>query len=91
MDDLGTPTLRVHLPDQRVRVLISYTHEGLQEERRAVNDAIRDLKLHPLVLEDGTSAQQEMYRGSCGTEPYLHRGLLEIPRFDCLRSGDFKP
>ena len=45
-----------------MRVLISYAHEGLEEERRAVNDAIRDLKLHPLVLEDGTSAQQEMYR-----------------------------
>src|SRR6266851_1485907 len=64
MDDLGTPALHIHLPDQRVHVLISYIHEGQEEERRAVDDAIRDLKLHPLVLEDDaySSAKQEMYR-----------------------------
>ena len=64
MNNSGTSTLRIHQPDQRVRVLIGYAHKGREEERRAVDDVVRDLKLHPLVLEDTTpsSPKQELYR-----------------------------
>src|SRR5215213_1732706 len=51
-------------PDQRVRVFISSTLEGLAEERAAALRAIRRLHLVPVWLESGARPQppQSMYR-----------------------------
>jgi predicted ATPase len=50
-----TPSTRavIHTPDQRVRVFISSTLGELAEERAVVRDAIRRLRLSPVMFELG--------------------------------------
>jgi hypothetical protein len=43
----------IRTPDQRVRVFVSSTPQELAAERRAVRDAIVDLRLVPVMLELG--------------------------------------
>jgi hypothetical protein len=43
----------IHTPDQRVRVFISSTLGELAEERALVRDAIRRLRLSPVMFEQG--------------------------------------
>src|ERR1700750_2064942 len=43
----------IRTPDQRVRVFVSSTLQELAAERRAVRDAIVDLRLVPVMLELG--------------------------------------
>src|SRR5512134_1867846 len=43
----------IHTPDQRVRVFISSTLGELAEERALVRDAIRRLRLAPVMFEQG--------------------------------------
>ena len=43
----------IRTPDQRLRVFVSSTMKELESERRAVTDAIRAMRLHPVLFELG--------------------------------------
>jgi tetratricopeptide (TPR) repeat protein len=64
-EDTQQPRL-ILTPDQRVRVFISSTIGELQEERRAVRTAIRNLKLHPVLFEMAARPHppREMYKAN---------------------------
>lgn len=54
----------IDTPDQRLRVFVSSTVNELAEERRAVTEAIRGLRLSPVLAELGARqhASQDVYR-----------------------------
>lgn len=72
MDDLRLPAVQIRPPDQRVRVFIGNFSKELEEEQRAVEDAIRDLKLRPLVVDlDAPSLTPEEVYQACVEQSQL--------------------
>lgn len=55
---------KIKTPDQRLRVFVSSTLDELSEERTAATDAIRALRLSPVLFESGARphAPREVYR-----------------------------
>src|SRR5512143_1155308 len=62
MKGVGSPLIRT--PDQRVRVFVSSTIQELAQERTAATDAIRGLKLTPVLFEMGARPHppRKLYR-----------------------------
>src|SRR5215470_8895517 len=59
----GTPPV-IRTPDQRVRVFVSSTLDGLAPERAAAREAITQLRLTPVLFESGARPYppRELYR-----------------------------
>src|SRR5579875_3434951 len=59
---MAVPMIRT--PDHRLRVFISSTLQELADERRAVRDAVRRLRLAPVMFEAGARphAPRDLYR-----------------------------
>ena len=68
----------IRTPDQRLRVFVSSTLQEVADERRAVREAIEQLRLAPVMFE---SARGRIRRKSCTALPrsklHLHRHLPE--------------
>src|ERR1700722_19827407 len=60
----ATPAATIRTPDQRVRVFVSSTLQELAEERGAVRDAVKALRLVPVMFELGARPHppQQLYR-----------------------------
>src|SRR5580704_13470745 len=60
----ATPAATIRTPDQRVRVFVSSTLQELAEERGAVRDAVKALRLVPVMFELGARPHppREVYR-----------------------------
>src|ERR1700729_239223 len=60
----ATPAATIRTPDQRVRVFVSSTLQELAEERGAVRDAVKALRLVPVMFELGARPHppQQVYR-----------------------------
>jgi predicted ATPase len=56
--------LVIRTPDQRLRVFVSSTMDELADERRAVEHAISELRLTPVMFEEGArpNPRQDVYR-----------------------------
>jgi sugar/nucleoside kinase (ribokinase family) len=54
----------IRTPDQRLRVFVSSTLHELADEREAVRDAIRRIRLTPVMFELGARAHppRDLYR-----------------------------
>jgi Domain of unknown function (DUF4062) len=54
----------IRTPDQRLRVLVSSTLQGLAAERQAVRDAVTRLRLVPVMFELGARPHppRQVYR-----------------------------
>src|SRR3984957_5018849 len=68
VDPDATPAATIHTPDQRVRVFVSSTLQELAEERGAVRDAVKALRLVPVMFELGARPHppREVYRAYLG-------------------------
>lgn len=64
VDQPTAPNGAIRTPDQRVRVFVSSTLEELAPERQAVQDAITQLRLTPVLFELGARpfAPRELYQ-----------------------------
>ena len=60
----ATPAATIRTPDQRVRVFVSSTLQELAEERGAVRDAVKALRLVPVMFELGARSHppRQVYR-----------------------------
>jgi len=70
-------TKSILTPDQRPRVFVSSAIEELKEERKAVRDAIIDLRLHPVMFESGAHPYppRDVYRA------YLEQSQIYVGIF----------
>src|SRR3984957_554250 len=68
VDPDATPAATIHTPDQRVRVFVSSTLQELAEERGAVRDAVKALRLVPVMFELGARPHppRQVYRAYLG-------------------------
>ena len=64
----ATPAATIRTPDQRVRVFVSSTLQELATERRAVRDAVKALRLVPVMFELGARPHppRQLYRAYLG-------------------------
>lgn len=64
MNEYIYPSQNILTPDQRVRIFISSTIQELKQERKALRNAVQELKLHPVTFEGASRPHppQKLYK-----------------------------
>ena len=83
----------IRTPDQRVRVFVSSTLGELAAERRAVTDAITQLRLTPVLFELGARpyAPQDLYRAYLKQSDIFVGIYARVLRVGSSQHGDLRP
>lgn len=77
MQELEQAPRPILTSDQRIRIFVSSTIGELHEERKTVQTAIKNLKLHPILFEDAARPHppREMYKANL-EQSHIYLGIF---------------